>query len=176
MTSPAASDLLPSQDVALRRLFLTLFLRGRSTRGLRKDRAPRSIGARLGWIMAIYALVGCSAFIFWGEPVFAPGRTYVVPDPSPGRCHRTRRAGRPVPVRLPLTAAAALTAAGISPNTPKTKGVPVQPGRLGITAALTTRGLEVELHPPLERARCSEREHAGAVSDYVGTPANWIYQ
>ena len=31
----------------LRRLFLTLFLRGRSSRGLQKEQAPKSVGTKL---------------------------------------------------------------------------------------------------------------------------------
>jgi len=67
---PVAGSLARSQDAALRRLFLMLFLRGRSSRGLRKERAPRSIGSKLGLILALYCFVGLSAVAFWGQPVF----------------------------------------------------------------------------------------------------------
>jgi hypothetical protein len=57
------------QNRALRRLFLTLFLRGRSSRGLRKDRAPRSIGQKLGWTLLLYALFGLVALALLHSPV-----------------------------------------------------------------------------------------------------------
>jgi ABC-2 type transport system permease protein len=56
---------------ALRRLFLTLFLRGRTSRGLRKDKAPKSIGRRLGFALLFYALFGLMALSFIRQPVFA---------------------------------------------------------------------------------------------------------
>jgi hypothetical protein len=55
----------------LRRLFLTLFLRGRSSRGLRKASAPKSVGSKLAFTLALYALVGLVAFGFQHQPVFA---------------------------------------------------------------------------------------------------------
>ena len=54
----------------LRRLFLTLFLRGRTSRGLRRRSAPRSVGAKLFWTLALYTLVGFSAFGFWARSLF----------------------------------------------------------------------------------------------------------
>lgn len=54
----------------LHRLFLTLFLRGRSARGLHKESAPKSIGSRLLLTLVIYTLMGLMAFVFWGKPVF----------------------------------------------------------------------------------------------------------
>lgn len=67
---------LPSAPTAqltaktLRQLFLTLFLRGRSARGLRRSTAPKSIGSKLAWTLALYALVGLSALLF-RDSVFA---------------------------------------------------------------------------------------------------------
>src|SRR5882672_3978622 len=61
----------PSQGQTLRRLFLTLFLRGRSSRGLRKESAPKSVGSKLALTLAFYALLGCMAFMFFRQPVFA---------------------------------------------------------------------------------------------------------
>src|SRR6267154_6016932 len=55
----------------LRRLFLMLFLRGRTSRGLRKDKAPKSIGRRLGFALLFYALFRLMALSFIRQPVFA---------------------------------------------------------------------------------------------------------
>src|SRR5438477_1356307 len=55
----------------LRRLFLTLFLRGRSSRGLRKESAPKSVGSKLALTLALYAAVGLVAMVFLLQPVFA---------------------------------------------------------------------------------------------------------
>jgi hypothetical protein len=54
----------------LRQLYLTLFLRGRSSRGLNKDKAPKSVGAKLWGTLAMYALVGLIALTFHGQPTF----------------------------------------------------------------------------------------------------------
>ena len=54
----------------LRRLFLTLFLRGRSSRGLQKEQAPKSIGSKLGLTLLFYAAFGLMALFFRGQPVF----------------------------------------------------------------------------------------------------------
>lgn len=58
-------------EKALRRLFLTLFLRGRSARGLRKDSAPTSIGRKLLGSIAVYAFFGIFALGFVRQPVFS---------------------------------------------------------------------------------------------------------
>jgi hypothetical protein len=55
----------------LRRLFLTLFLRGRGARGMRKERAPKSVGSKLAWTLLFYALFGLMALMFLRQPVFA---------------------------------------------------------------------------------------------------------
>jgi hypothetical protein len=65
----AAAALSPAQT--LRRLFLTLFLRGRSSRGLQKDTAPKSVGSKLALTLVLYALFGLFALFFHGQPVFA---------------------------------------------------------------------------------------------------------
>ncbi len=57
-------------EKALRRLFLMLFLRGRSSRGQRKGSAPTSIGRKLWGTIAIYALFGAFAFAFTTQPLF----------------------------------------------------------------------------------------------------------
>jgi hypothetical protein len=54
----------------LRRLFLTLFLRGRGARGLTKDAAPKSVGRKLGLTLLFYAFFGGMAFLFRGQSVF----------------------------------------------------------------------------------------------------------
>ncbi len=60
----------PSPARALRTLFLTLFLRGQTSRGLRKDRAPKSIGRKLLMTMLAYGAFGCIAFMLRQQPVF----------------------------------------------------------------------------------------------------------
>ena len=54
----------------LQRLYLTLFLRGRGSRGLDKEKAPKSVGAKLGLTLAMYALVGILALTFRHQPSF----------------------------------------------------------------------------------------------------------
>ncbi len=54
----------------LRRLFLTLFLRGRSSRGLRKNSAPGSVASKLKLVLLLYALIGAIAFVYWRQPIF----------------------------------------------------------------------------------------------------------
>ncbi len=61
----------PSQSKTLQKLYLTLFLRGRSSRGLNKDRAPKSVASKLFGTLALYALVGLVALAFFGQPSFA---------------------------------------------------------------------------------------------------------
>ena len=60
----------PAPERTLRRLFLTLFLRGRGARGLRKEKAPKSVGTKLAWTLVFYALFGLFALGFLGQPVF----------------------------------------------------------------------------------------------------------
>jgi len=55
----------------LRQLFLTLFLRGRGARGLRRDRAPKSIARKLWLTLGLYGLTGFLALFFVRQPVFA---------------------------------------------------------------------------------------------------------
>jgi len=69
-----APKLAPDQDRiaerALRRLFLTVFLRGRSARGLRKSRTPSSIASKLLLTLLVYALVGAVALVWLKQPLF----------------------------------------------------------------------------------------------------------
>jgi len=60
----------PSPERALRRLFLTLFLRGRSSRGLRREGAPRSIASKLALTLSFYALFGLFLLFMRGQTVF----------------------------------------------------------------------------------------------------------
>ena len=48
----------PSQAKALRRLFLTLFLRGRGARGLNLKSTPKSVGAKLSLTLLFYGVLG----------------------------------------------------------------------------------------------------------------------
>jgi hypothetical protein len=67
----APGEAPPSTERILRRLFLMLFLRGRTSRGLRKESAPKSVGSKLALTLLLYALVGLVALVFRREPVFA---------------------------------------------------------------------------------------------------------
>jgi hypothetical protein len=69
--APAASLPAPSVERTLRRLFLMLFLRGRAARGLRKERAPKSIQSKLSLTLLIYGALGFLAFTFHGRPILA---------------------------------------------------------------------------------------------------------
>lgn len=68
---PHTSDRGAASGRTLRRLFLTLFLRGRSARGLSRTRAPGSIARKLLVSLAVYALFGLMALLLRGQPVFA---------------------------------------------------------------------------------------------------------
>lgn len=61
----------PSTSKTLRKLYLTLFLRGRTSRGLIKNRAPTSVGTKLWGTLTLYALVGFAALTFINQPSFA---------------------------------------------------------------------------------------------------------
>ncbi|HEV2452696.1 MAG TPA: hypothetical protein VGY98_00445 [Verrucomicrobiae bacterium] len=76
LNTPEKPPLLPSRisasspGQALRRLFLTLFLRGRGARGLNQKSAPTSIGRKLLLTLLIYALFGCMSFSMARQHVF----------------------------------------------------------------------------------------------------------
>lgn len=61
----------PTPPQALRRLFLTLFLRGRGARGLSRSTAPKSIREKLFLTLSLYLLFGCLALTLVRQPVFA---------------------------------------------------------------------------------------------------------
>lgn len=58
-----------STEQTLRRLFLMLFLRGRTSRGLQKDKAPQTVGRKLALALTFYGLFGCMAFLFADQTV-----------------------------------------------------------------------------------------------------------
>ncbi|HEX5000577.1 MAG TPA: hypothetical protein VFY29_20305 [Terriglobia bacterium] len=66
-----AADEAPRAERTLRRLFLTLFLRGRSARGLQKSKAPSSIGSKLLLALCLYAAFGLAALPMWFSSIFA---------------------------------------------------------------------------------------------------------
>jgi hypothetical protein len=68
---PAAAKPARSPEQTLRQLFLTLFLRGRSARGLQKSGVPQSVARKLSLTMLFYGLFGFMALIFLRQPVFA---------------------------------------------------------------------------------------------------------
>lgn len=59
-----------STATTLRRLYLTLFLRGRSSRGLKREQAPKSIASKLLFALLGYGLFGFIALFFAGEGIF----------------------------------------------------------------------------------------------------------
>lgn len=61
----------PATERTLRRLFLTLFLRGRTSRGLNPESTPKSVGSKLALTLVLYALVGLVGLFFLHKPVFA---------------------------------------------------------------------------------------------------------
>ena len=66
----STTDAAVSPTRALRTLFLTLFLRGRSGRGIQAKKTPKSVGQKLIWVLLIYGLFGLIALSFIGQPVF----------------------------------------------------------------------------------------------------------
>ena len=70
---PVLPEPAPSVNKALRRLFLTLFLRGRGVRGFSRQGAPKSIGEKLALTLFFYLMMGCMALMFMGhgQSVFA---------------------------------------------------------------------------------------------------------
>lgn len=54
----------------LRRLFLTLFLRGRSARGRTKEGAPATLHRKLFLTLLFYSALGCLALYFVRQPLF----------------------------------------------------------------------------------------------------------
>jgi ABC-2 type transport system permease protein len=69
--TPPVLNAAAAPERTLRRLFLTLFLRGRSSRGLRLNSAPKSLGEKLALVLFFYAAFGFFALFFLRQPVFA---------------------------------------------------------------------------------------------------------
>jgi ABC-2 type transport system permease protein len=69
--SPPVLNPAPPQTKTLRKLFLTLYLRGRSSRGIRLKTAPKSVGQKMALALLVYACFGAIALSFIGQPVFA---------------------------------------------------------------------------------------------------------
>lgn len=61
----------PLQSKVLRKLYLTLFLRGRSSRGLQQKGIPKSIGRKLALALLFYGLYGAFALFFVNQTVLA---------------------------------------------------------------------------------------------------------
>jgi len=61
---PVIRNKLPAPSIhkTLRKLYLTLFLRGHSSRGLAQKGIPTSIAQKLGLVLLLYAALGLSAF------------------------------------------------------------------------------------------------------------------
>jgi ABC-2 type transport system permease protein len=70
---PPVLNPAPPQTRTLRKLFLTLYLRGRSSRGLKLQTAPKSVGRKLAVALAAYTLFGLFAlqFLVTHQPLFA---------------------------------------------------------------------------------------------------------
>jgi hypothetical protein len=59
----------PSPAATLHKLFLTLFLRGRSARGLQKSGAPTTLLRKLSLTLVFYAIFGALATSMRGQPI-----------------------------------------------------------------------------------------------------------
>jgi len=68
--SAEAAPGAPAAEKTLHRLFLTLFLRGRSSRGLRRGGSPKSLQSKLGVTLLFYTAAGALALMSLGKPVF----------------------------------------------------------------------------------------------------------
>jgi hypothetical protein len=69
--SALASDAAISPGKALRKLYLRLFLRGRSARGLSKQGTPKSVASKLALTLLFYALFGSFSAAFARQSLFA---------------------------------------------------------------------------------------------------------
>ena len=58
---PPATEPPPQPERALRQLFLALFLRGHSARGLQQSSTPKSIASKLAFTLLMYAMIGMMA-------------------------------------------------------------------------------------------------------------------
>ena len=75
MNSPTAAPPYvsppPVQGKVLRKLYLTLFLRGRSARGLQKSGVPTSVARKRAFSLLFYGLYGAFAFFFLRQNVLS---------------------------------------------------------------------------------------------------------
>ena len=71
--APPVMNPAPPQTRTLRKLFLTIYLRGRSSRGLKLKTAPKSVGQKLAVALLVYTLFGLFSigFLFNHQPLFA---------------------------------------------------------------------------------------------------------
>ncbi|HEX4125491.1 MAG TPA: hypothetical protein VHY37_12240 [Tepidisphaeraceae bacterium] len=69
--SPHGAERPPNVNRTLRRLFLMLFLRGRSARGLRRKTVPRSMAKKLFGTLSAYFVFGMLSLSFIRQPIFA---------------------------------------------------------------------------------------------------------
>jgi hypothetical protein len=67
--TPSSVPVEASQRRALRKLYLTLFLRGRSARSLKRTKAPVSVGRKLWSTLLFYGAYGMFALYFGGQDV-----------------------------------------------------------------------------------------------------------
>lgn len=71
VTIPPYVSPAPVQGKVLRKLYLTLFLRGRSARALQHRSAPKSLGRKLMFALLFYGLYGAFALFFRHQTVLA---------------------------------------------------------------------------------------------------------
>jgi hypothetical protein len=71
MSERPPSSVARSPEKTLRRLFLTLFLRGRTSRGLRRQTVPKSVWSKLTLTLILYAMVGAVALVMVRQPLLA---------------------------------------------------------------------------------------------------------
>jgi hypothetical protein len=65
----STTDGAVSPTQALHTLFLTLFLRGRSGRGIQAKKTPKSVGQKLALVLLMYGLFGLFALTLIGQPL-----------------------------------------------------------------------------------------------------------
>ena len=71
VAAPPPAETAAPTTRTLQHLFLMLFLRGRSFRGLQQQRLPRSVPAQLRLVLVVYALLGLVVLTFRSQPILA---------------------------------------------------------------------------------------------------------
>ena len=66
---PPSQYKVPSPEQTLRKLFLTVFLRGQSARGQTKESTPKTIASKLGLTLGTYGMMGLLSLFMIGQPV-----------------------------------------------------------------------------------------------------------